>query len=187
LARGPVKRLIAFSKVPIPEKKLHARQAAIFTSIAYKAAEAFLKRPTEKNLLNFLLLPRLLGLGLLKGGLGPLFRAFPTSIPTIEALEEALNQPKAQRPPIAPTPAQRATKLLERGYLGRAARALINPTPLAPTSAATRAKLLEKHPIGSRNPFLGKTRPRPGQPIRLEAIQAAIASIGKEKAPGLSG
>jgi len=46
---------------------------------------------------------------------------------------------------------------------------------------------VEKHPIGSRNPFLGKTRPRPGQPIRVEAIEAAIASIGKEKAPGLSG
>jgi hypothetical protein len=86
LARGPVKRLIAFSKVPIPEKKLHAKQAAIFTSIAYKATKAFLKRPTEKNLLYFLLLPRLLGLGLLKGGLGPLLQDFPTNIPTLETL-----------------------------------------------------------------------------------------------------
>jgi hypothetical protein len=121
LARGPVKRLIAFSKVPISEKKLHARQAVIFTSAAYRAAEGFLKRPTEKNLLNFLLLPRLLGLGLQKGGLGPLLRDFSSSIPTLESLEGDLKKPKATRPPIASTPAQRATKLLGRGYLGRAA------------------------------------------------------------------
>ncbi|KAJ0128113.1 hypothetical protein HZ326_28789 [Fusarium oxysporum f. sp. albedinis] len=83
-------------------------------------------------------------------------------------------------------PAQKATKLLERGYLGRAARALIDPTPVAPNTAENRAILLEKHPIGSRDPFQGKTRLRPGQPITPKAIIQAIRSIGKEKAPGLS-
>ncbi|TXB98911.1 hypothetical protein FocTR4_00012312 [Fusarium oxysporum f. sp. cubense] len=190
LERAPIKKLLAFSKVPIPEKRLHARQAVIFTAAAYKAAEAFLKRPTERALLHFLLLPRLLGLGLQKGGLGTLLRSYPTNIPTLESLQplqQPQNHPKAARPSIAPSPAQRATKLVERGYLGRAARALIDPTPVAPNTAENRAILLEKHPIGSRDPFQGKTRPRPGQPITPKAIIEAIRSIGKEKAPGLSG
>ena len=77
--------------------------------------------------------------------------------------------------------------MLERGFLGRASRALIDPTPIAADTAENRAILLEKHPIGSKDPFSRKTRPRPGQPITEEAILASIATIGKEKAPGLSG
>ncbi|EEU34506.1 uncharacterized protein NECHADRAFT_88345 [Fusarium vanettenii 77-13-4] len=190
LAKASMQKLLAFARIPIPEKRLHARQAAIFTATAHKAAAAFLKRPTEKALLYFLILPRLLGLGLQKGGLATLLRSFPSNLPTLESLE-SLQQPpeppKAARPSIAPSPAQRAAKLLERGYLGRAARALIDPTPIAPNSVENRARLLEKHPIGSKDPFQGKTRPRAGQPITSETIIAAIASIGKEKAPGLSG
>ncbi|EEU33888.1 uncharacterized protein NECHADRAFT_88811 [Fusarium vanettenii 77-13-4] len=108
--------------------------------------------------------------------------------PTLEESLQSLEQPpKAARPSIAPSPAQKAARLLERGYLGRAARALIDPTPIAPNSTENRARLLEKHPIGSKDPFQGKTRPRAGQLITSEIIIAAIASIGKEKAPGLSG
>ncbi|KAJ0137891.1 Uncharacterized protein HZ326_19145 [Fusarium oxysporum f. sp. albedinis] len=55
----------------------------------------------------------------------------------------------------------KAIKLLERGYLGRATRALIDPTLVALNTAENRAILLEKHPIGFRDPFQGKTRPRP--------------------------
>ncbi|KAH7183893.1 hypothetical protein BKA60DRAFT_670557 [Fusarium oxysporum] len=145
LAKGSIQKLLAYAKIPIVEKKLQARQAAIFKIAAQKAAEAFIKRPTEKNLLYFLILPRIL----------------------------------------APSPAKRAAKMLERGFLGRASRALIDPTPIAADSAENRAILLEKHPIGSKDPFSRKTRPRPGQPITEEAILASIATIGKEKAPGL--
>ncbi|KAH7190465.1 hypothetical protein DER44DRAFT_636098, partial [Fusarium oxysporum] len=143
LAKGSIQKLLTFAKVPIVEKKLQTRQAAIFKTATQKAAEAFLKRPSEKNLLYFLILPRIL--------------------------------------------AKRAAKVLERGFLRRASRALIDPTPLAADTAENRAILLEKHPIGSKDPFLGKTRPRPGQPITEEAILTSIATIGKEKAPGLSG
>ncbi|ENH74662.1 hypothetical protein FOC1_g10000743 [Fusarium oxysporum f. sp. cubense race 1] len=98
--------------------------------------------------------------------------------------------PRSSRSPprkIAPSPAKRAAKMLERGFLGRASRALIDPTPIAANTAENRAILLEKHPIGSKDPFSRKTRPRPSQPITEEAILASIATIGKEKAPGLSG
>jgi hypothetical protein len=63
----------------------------------------------------------------------------------------------------------------------------MDPTPLAANTAANRATLLEKHPIGPEKPLQRKTYPRPGQPITEEAVLQAIASIGKEKAPGLSG
>lgn len=64
LAREPVRKLLAFSKVPIPEKRIHPRQAALFASAANEAAKAFLGKPKESTLLPFLLLPRVLGLGL---------------------------------------------------------------------------------------------------------------------------
>ncbi|EEU33341.1 uncharacterized protein NECHADRAFT_88874 [Fusarium vanettenii 77-13-4] len=153
LAKASMQKLLAFAKIPIPEKRLHARQAAIFTAAAHKAAAAFLKRPTEKALLHFLILPRLLGLGLQKGGLASLLRLFPSNLPTLESLQSLEQPPKAARPSIAPSPAQKAARLLERGYLGRAARALIDPTPIAPNSTENRARLLEKHPIGSKDPF----------------------------------
>jgi hypothetical protein len=175
------------------EKKLQARQAAIFRIATQKAAEAFIKRPTEKNLLHFLILPRILGLGIQKGDLSTYLRAYPSNIPSLETLESLLQSPAqstsfspSQGRKTTPSPAKRAAKMLERGFLGRASRALTDPTPLAADTAENRAILLEKHPIGSKDPFLGKTRPRPGQSITGEAILASIA-IGKEKAPGLSG
>jgi hypothetical protein len=81
---------------------------------------------------------------------------------------------------------ERASKLLEKGYIGKASRALIDPTPLAKDTPETLNTLYEKHPIGPKNPF-GPATPRPGQPITIEAISSAISSINREKAPGLSG
>ncbi|KAI3570584.1 hypothetical protein IWW34DRAFT_640912, partial [Fusarium oxysporum f. sp. albedinis] len=118
----------------------------------------------------------------------------PSNKPSLETLEILLQSPAQSNsfPPsqgrrTAPSPAKRAAKMLERGFLGRASRALIDPTPIAADTAENRAILLKKHPIDSKDPFLGKTRPRPGQPITEEVILASIATIGKEKAPGLSG
>jgi hypothetical protein len=184
LARDSIQKLLAFSKIPIPEKKLHARQAALFIVAAQKAATSFLSKPSEKALLNFLILPRTLGLGLKEGGLGVILRDFPNNLPSIEGLEIPRDSQLAL--PIQ-SPSQKAKKLIERGFISRATRALVDPTPLAPDSLESRAILREKHPIGSKNPFQGKTRPRAGQPISSEAILEAIASIQKEKAPGLSG
>jgi hypothetical protein len=191
VGKGPIKKLLAFSKVPIPERKLHAKHARAFAVAASKAAEAFCKKPTEKALLSFLLLPRVLGLGLQKGGVAALLRNYPANIPTLEDLETFLGQQKPpswqKNPSKAANPAQRAVKLLERGFLGRAARTLIDPVPIAPNTEANRATLREKHPIGPEKPFQRKTYPRPGQPVTEATVLKAIASIGKEKAPGLSG
>ncbi|KAL6882531.1 hypothetical protein GGI43DRAFT_419584, partial [Trichoderma evansii] len=39
LARDPVQKLLAFAKVPIVEKRLHARQADLFAAAAGRAAD----------------------------------------------------------------------------------------------------------------------------------------------------
>ncbi|MCW7072258.1 MAG: reverse transcriptase domain-containing protein [Methanophagales archaeon] len=164
----------------MPEKRLHARQATLFAATANRVAEAFLKTPREKQLLHFLLLPRVLGLGLEKGQLAATLKAFPTIIPTLRNSSREKNSP-------SPDPIKQASRLLEKGYLGRAAKALYDTAPLAPNNAKTLAILREKHPIGPKNPFKGKTRPAAGSPVTLDAIIGAITSINREKAPGLSG
>ena len=180
LEKTSIQALLAYSKVNIPEKKLHARQAVLFQAAAERTAEAFLRHPREKALLHFLLLPRVLGQALHKGQLPATMRAYPTTIPPLEEQAAPVNSASTQ------TPAERATKLLEKGYLGRASRALIDYAPLAAESEEMLDALYKKHPIGQQNPFNG-SNPAPGQSISLEAISTAISSINKEKAPGLSG
>ncbi len=181
LEKPAIQQLIAFSKIPVPEKRLHARQSMHFISAAKRAAEAFLARPTEKALLHFLLLPRILGLGIQQGQLAATLKAFPAAIPPIDPTQQPLPSPHQ------PSPVKQAIKHLENGYLGKAAKALYDTAPIAPDTAENREILRQKHPIGLPNPFRTKARPAAGQPITIEAIESALTSIGKEKAPGLSG
>jgi len=181
LQRSSVQTLLAYSKVHIPEKQLHSRQANLFTEAAERCAEAFIRQPGEKALLNFLLLPKVLGIGLQENKLASTLRAYPSTLPPIP--EEATQHDK-QLPQQSPI--DRATRLLERGFVGRAAKALIEPASLALDTPETLESLYQKHPIGQRNPFKG-SNPRPGQAISIDNIRAAITSISKEKAPGLSG
>ena len=176
-----VQSLIAFSKVYIPEKKLHARQANLFTTTAGRLAQAFIQNPREKTLFHFLILPRILGLGLTRGQLAQTLKDFPTVIPDpIQEDRTDQGQPKEQ------DPVDRARKLLEKGFIGRATQALLNPTSLVQETPDTLQTLYQKHPLGSAAPF-NNTNPRPGQAITVEAIQNAVRSINKEKAAGLSG
>ena len=181
LEKQAVQTLLAYSKVYIPEKRLHARQAALFTEAANRAALAFLRQPREKQLLDFLLLPRVLGIGLQKEELAKTLRAYPTTIP--ELPDTPQEEPRAAN---NESPAKRAIKLLQKGFIGRASSALTDPTPLAPDTPETLNALYSKHPIGHQNPF-GNANPTPGQNITQETVQQAIKSIGQEKAPGLSG
>jgi len=181
LEKSSIRALIAYSKVPIPAERLHARQARLFSEAAKRAADAFLRAPTTNHLLHLLLLPRVLGIALLKGNFAPTLRAFPRTIPPPPKDQTDLPYTGQQ------DPAKRAAQLLERGFLGKASRTLLDPAPTAPNTARTRAALRAKHPVGAPEPFKARSRPRPGQPVTKEAISAAITSIGKEKAPGLSG
>lgn len=187
LEKQSIRTLIAFSKVQVPEKRLHARQATLFLEAANRAADAFLRRPKEKELLRLLLLPRVLGLGISEGKLAATLRAFPASLPPVPPPREARDAPSARDTfrKEQDTP-QRVCRLLEKGFLGRASRALVDPSPLAQETPEALEELRKKHPIGPRDPFLGRS-PRPGQVITTESVLGAIRSIGPEKAPGLSG
>ncbi|XMA08903.1 hypothetical protein WAI453_001694 [Rhynchosporium graminicola] len=180
LEKPAVQTLLAYSVIQVPEKRLHARQAILFTEAAQRAATAFLKQPREKQLLDFLLLPRVLGVGLQKNDVAKTLKAYPTTLP--ELPETSTDPPVVSNDSAA----KRAIKLLEKGFIGRASRALIDPTPLAPDTPETLKTLLSKHPIGHENPF-SNANPAPGQNISPEAIQKAIRSIDREKACGLSG
>ncbi|XMA16790.1 hypothetical protein WAI453_009581 [Rhynchosporium graminicola] len=180
LEKPAVQTLLAYSVIQVPEKRLHARQAILFTEAAQRAATAFLKQPREKQLLDFLLLPRVLGVGLQKNDVAKTLKAYPTTLP--ELPETSTDPPVVSNDSAA----KRAVKLLEKGFIGRASRALIDPIPLAPDTPETLKTLLSKHPIGHENPF-SNANPAPGQNISPEAIQKAIRSIDREKACELSG
>ncbi|KAK5989589.1 Reverse transcriptase [Cladobotryum mycophilum] len=177
--------LLAFSPVHVPENRLHARHAAVFIATAKRLAEAFLAKPTEKALLHFLILPRVLGLGIQEGQLVATLRDFPQNLDSLQTLIQVKGP---EETPQNLDPTKQAIRLLEIGYLGRASRALYENAPMAADSPETRAQLLEKHPIGPKNPFISnKARPAAGQSITQKTILKAIKSISPEKASGLSG
>ena len=75
--------LLQYSTIHVPETRLHARQATLFTEAANRAALAFLRQPREKQLLAFLLLPRVLGLGFQKEEVAKTLKAYPTNLPNV--------------------------------------------------------------------------------------------------------
>lgn len=193
LQKPSVQLLLAFSNIQIPDKKLHTRQSLLFIKAAERCANAFIKTPRERQLLHLLLLPRVLGLGLQKGKLKDILEAYPTTIPDPSSGNTQSSQPPQLHQPSLPPqqqpakdPIQQAMHWLKRGFLGKAARSLVETTAVVESTEDTVDILLQKHPIGQPLPFNG-TNPTPGQVITLNSIQLAIKSINKEKAPGLSG
>lgn len=81
IEKEPMKTLLAYSPVPIPEKRLHARHIQTFTQAANRTAEAFLKQPSEKALLDFLLLPRVLGIAYKNSQIPATLKAYPRTRP----------------------------------------------------------------------------------------------------------
>ncbi|XMA12782.1 hypothetical protein WAI453_005573 [Rhynchosporium graminicola] len=123
LEKPAVQTLLAYSVIQVPEKRLHARQAILFTEAAQRAATAFLKQPREKQLLDFLLLPRVLGVGLQKNDVAKTLKAYPTTLPE---LPETSTDPPVVSNDSAAKP---------------------------PDTPETLKTLLSKHPIGHENPF----------------------------------
>lgn len=181
LQRGPVQTLISYARVPIPEERLHFRQAKPFIEAASRAAKAYIQQPTEGALLAFLLLPRVLGIALQKGPISRVLNAYPGERPPPP--DPATPEPEALG---SSDPAKKAMKWLCKGYISRAARALVDTAPLAPDTPENRAILREKHPLGPRNPFQNAS-PAHGSPISEAQITEALESISPEKAAGLSG
>ena len=156
-SNSSVQSLLAYAKVTIPEQRLHAKQAQAFTKTTDRVAQAFIRNPREKTLLYLLLLPRVLGIGLNSGHLKQTLEAYPTVLPPPPSTEEDTTP----RIPGKQSPIDRAQKLLEKGYIGRASRALIDNTPLAPDTQDTLNTLYSKHPIGPHSELFQRSSPRP--------------------------
>lgn len=87
LQKPLIQKLIEYSKIPIPEHHLHARQAKIFADAANRIAKNFIQSPTEKTLFNLLILPRIFGIGLINGKVTKIMQNFPSQIPPIPKID----------------------------------------------------------------------------------------------------
>jgi hypothetical protein len=146
----------------------------------------------ERHLLDFLLLPKVgLTLGIQSEAFSvkytlqqyPDFKLPPPTQVETEEAQEHLGHTNNQKD----TPTRRAQRLVERGYLSRAARALTSPASLARNSAEILTKLKDKHPPGRKGPFASGASPRPGPKPTAEDIHQALASFATDTAAGLSG
>lgn len=100
------------------------------------------------------------------GDLATTLRSFPSNLPILEGLlEPAPGAPDRPDRPLRTarisSPAERAVRERERGFIGRDFEALVDYTPLAAETPETLARLREKHPIGASSPFHTRSRPPP--------------------------
>jgi hypothetical protein len=187
-----LQQLFSYNHVQARDYTFRGSQASYFADAAARCATKYNRQPTERHLLDFLLLPKAgLTLGIQSEAFSvkytlqqyPDFKLPPPTQVETEEAQEHLGHPNNQKD----TPTRRAQRLVERGYLSRAARALTSPSSLARNSADILAKLKDKHPIGRKGPFASGASPRPGPRPTAEDIHQALASFATDTAAGLSG
>lgn len=179
--------LFSYNGVTAIDPRQCGRHMTLLANTAARIARKFNQNPTEQNLLDFLLLPKAgLALGIRNGTLGVkhVLQHYPeTRIPPPTPLEDKGGDP----PPSNFSPTSRAQKLIERGFLSRAARALADPTTLARNSEEIVEILKEKHPLGNIFSFSTTANPRIGAVPTKDDITQALATFSSDTAPGISG
>jgi hypothetical protein len=187
-----LQQLFSYNHVQAKDHTFRGSQASYFADAAARCAAKYNRQPTERHLLDFLLLPKVgLTLGIQSEAFSvkytlqqyPDFKLPPPTQVETEEAQEHLGHTNYQKD----TPTRRAQRLVERGYLSRAARALTSPASLARNSADILAKLKDKHPLGRKGPFASGASPRPGPRPTAEDIHQALASFATDTAAGLSG
>ena len=187
-----LQQLFSYNHIQAKDHTFRGTQASHFADAAARCATRYTRQASERHLLDFLLLPKVgLTLGVQSEEFSvrhtlqqyPDFKLPPPTQTETEEAQEHLGQPHNLRD----TPTRRAQRLVERGYLGRAARALVDPTSLARNSPEILAKLKEKHPAGQQRPFTSNASPQAGPRPTAEDIHQALATFPKDTAAGLSG
>lgn len=176
--------LQSYAHLQVPEKRLHVRQATQFAGAAERCAKRYLNAPSEQALLDFLLLPKAgLAIGATSSqGLGATLANYPEE----RRLPEG--KPIAQRTWEPEDPVRRASRLLAKGWISKAANALLNPTNIASsTDPAVLQALKDKHPPGDPQAFDLRANPAPGKPVTVAHIEQALRTFPKETSPGPSG
>ena len=183
--------LLSYHSVPPVDRPPRGAMGHLFLDTAERLAEEFCRRPTEDALLSFLLLPKAgLALGSRTPGvrLNDVLSAFPARLLPVPIPLPRPTLPtddRRARPPRSAT--DRAQVLIEKGLLGRAARALAEPTSMADNTAETIAELRSKHPVGAPCPFPASANPREGTMPTTDDVTKALDSFAKDTAPGISG
>ena len=190
--------LLEYYLVKTVEKPLHARHANLLLEVSDRIISKWVEHPTERNLLYFLILPKILSIGLSNKGLGGLstvLKAYPSVIPPTSSFQQQQPPPKENGSHATPradlevdleASANRASLLVEQGLIGRAARAITSPSVLAKPDRETFQQLAQKHPIGKALPFSSRASPTTGRPIVDKDIIKAIASFNTDTATGLN-
>lgn len=188
--------LFGYNHIQAFDGRLHPSIRKHFTDAAERVAESFLRAPTEKNLLYWLLLP--------KAGLTVNLKGKDTNAKhALKQYPDLITPPPPAEAPRLPKSASigtggaeenndtgnilRTQKLVEKGFISRAARAMAEPASLAATSRDTLAALKAKHPSGVYFPFGGAATPRTGPLPSKDDVLEAIQSFPTDTAPGLSG
>lgn len=167
--------------IPNRKKPIPGRLHPAFQDAAARCAEAYLTRPTEANLLNFLALPKV---GLFPATLEKKPALFLASYPNVSW---PTPKPKPQNPTTASDTSKTATKLVESGHLGSAARILAEDAKAMEIDDRVLEQLESKHPRGPEKPFGRKAGPKQGKNITEQSMREALDTFAADTAPGVSG
>ena len=173
-------RFHSLAALPTSFKPLAPSQAALFSSAAARLADAFISNPSDSTLLDFLALPKIgLAPGLQRGaGLKQRLATYPN-------VDWPEPQPREQHGAARSAPT--ATKQVELGRLGSAARILAGSSNVAPVDNGVVETLRLKHPAGQHNPFGHSTGPQSGSIPSEDEILLPFKSFKPDTAPGISG
>jgi hypothetical protein len=178
----PLKSYLSLQHLPHLQSQLPSNLHAPFTDAARRCASAYLDESTEDRLLSFL--------ALVKVGLPP--TALTKAHNPVERLANypMVPWPKTLEPTpggITSDPAARAEKLVTRGKIGQAGKALAGQGTVAQYSVGVGSALQDLHPPGESNPFGRQPGPTQHSPPSKESIESVLRSFNKETSPGLSG
>ena len=178
-----VDRFLSLVKLPTAVKPLIGSQARLFADAAERLASAFVAKPSDQALFDFLCLP--------KAGLVPGLRADVdlkqrlAAFPAVDWPELPSNSERGVRP--VATVSEAVARQVTSGRLSRAARLLSGSAKVAPLSPEVVDELRRKHPDGPVGPFATAAGPAPGMAPKADIIEPVFRSFKMDTAPGISG
>ena len=179
----PRDRFLALAQLAGRRKQFNKNAHTPFINAAERAAEAYLREPSESNLLRFLELPKL--------GLVPALRdrtrpaKFRLDRYCVEATEWPEAPPRGQAKEVDKV--AEAEKLVETSRLGAAARVLTADAKVVEVDEKAIDELTAKHPPGPAQPFgAGGEGPPAGAAPSSDDILRALEQMDPDSAPGIS-
>lgn len=166
---------LRLAALPTRHRPLAPAVAAAFVEAAERSADKFLAQPSDKAVIEFLGLPKV--------GLSTKNNSRPT-----HRLSQYpfVNFPPAPTPLGAPHPPS-ATRQVELGRLGHAARILSDRAAVAKATPDVVASLEEKHPAGPANAFGRGPGPQNHSVPDITRIREAIELLNNDSSAGISG